>query len=592
MKRQDVEKNRTWAIEDLCPSDEEWERLFGEAEAKIDFSSYEGKLSDKKILLKFFKATDELDEEISRLAVYANMRHDEDTAVAKYTSCNARVGMLISNYSQATSFFESELTSLSDEYFDELLSDKDFSDYDYSLKKLKAGKAHVLTAAEEKIVALSSETLGSFYEIFGMLDNADLPLPMISINGEETKLTHGLYGVLLKDDNRDLRREAYEKYYATYDSLINTLAANYYGNVRKDVFSARVYKFDSCLSAALFREDVKPCVYENLLKSVEKGFSALHRYVADRKKILGLDKLYFYDMYVSLVENAEMKLSYDEAYDLVVEGLGVLGKDYQTLLRRAHDERWIDVEETEGKRSGAYSIGIKGYHPYVLLNYKPATNEIFTIAHEMGHSLHTYFSSENQPYHKSDYKIFVAEVASTVNEVLLLKYLYGKSDDVTLKKYLLNYYLEMIRTTLFRQTMFAEFEYEAHSAVESGTPLTKDNLSDMYATLGKKYYGDAVEHDHNISIEWARIPHFYRSFYVYKYATGITAAMNIVGRILTEGDKAIKDYFAFLSSGDSADPVSLLRLAGVDLETEAPFEYAMKEFEDTLSEFERLSGIG
>ncbi|MCD8200985.1 MAG: oligoendopeptidase F [Clostridia bacterium] len=591
MKREDVEKSRIWAIEDLFATDEEWERVYAETEKMTDFSEYEGKLGDKKTLLKFLKKTDEADAEISHLAIYANMRHDEDASVGKYISYSAKIDSLCAKYAASLSFYESEMCAQSDEYLDDVIADPAFSDYDYSIKRLKATKAHVLGADEEMIMALSSETLGSFYDIFGMLDNADLPLPEIEYKGKSVKLTHGLYGMLIKDPDRDVRREAYEKYYATYNSLINTITAVYAGNVKKDVFLSRVYKYDSCLSQALFREDVKPAVYENLLKSVEKGTPAMHRYVSDRKKILGYDRLYFYDMYVSLVEDAEISLPYDEAYALVVEGLGVLGKEYQGLLQKAHDERWIDVEETENKRSGAYSIGIKGYHPFVLLNYQPDTHDVFTIAHEMGHSLHTYFSSKNQPYAKADYKIFVAEVASTVNEVLLLKYLYAKTDDIALKKYLLNYYLETIRTTLFRQTMFAEFEYEAHGAVEKNEPLTKELLCGIYADLGKKYYGDAVEHDYDISIEWCRVPHFYRSFYVYKYATGIIAAMSIANRILTEGESAVKDYFAFLSSGSSSDPVSLLRLAGVDLETTAPFDFAMKEFEDTLKEFESLSDI-
>ena len=372
---------------------------------------------------------------------------------------------------------------------------------------------------------------------------------------------------------------------------MNTITANYYGNVKKDVFLSRVYNFDSCLDHALFSEDVDKKVYENLLESVTENCSVMHRYIADRKKILDVDKLYFYDVYAPLVEDAEIKMSYDEAYEYVVEGLAALGSEYQALLRKGHDERWIDVEETEGKRSGAYSAGVYGVHPFVLLNYQPTLSDIFTIAHEMGHSLHTYFSQKNQPYAKSDYKIFVAEVASTVNETLLLKYMLGKVNDVKIKKYLLNYYLDSVRATLHRQTMFAEFEYEAHKMVENGTPLTRENLCEVYAGIGKKYYGEAIEHDYEISCEWCRIPHFYSSFYVYKYATGIISAMNIVNKILTEGESAIKNYFKFLSGGSSTDPVSLLKLAGVDLETKQPFDFAMKEFEKTLLEFEKLMEI-
>ncbi len=340
---------------------------------------------------------------------------------------------------------------------------------------------------------------------------------------------------------------------------------------------------------ALFHEDVDRKVYENLLKFVGEYTPLMHRYMADRKKEMGLDELHPYDLSVPLVENADLKLTYEEAFDLVVEGLAPLGKEYQQLLRRGHDERWIDVEETEGKRSGAYSIGVYGIHPFVLLNYQQTTHDVFTIAHEMGHALHTYFSNANQPFAKAEYKIFVAEVASTVNEVLLLKYLIKTRTEKKLKKYLLNYFIDMIRTTLFRQTQFAEFEQQAHAMAESGEPLNKDNLTELYYGLNKKYYGDALTHDEEIGTEWARIPHFYNSFYVYKYATGITAAIAIANRILTEGDKAVKDYFGFLAGGCSTDPVSLLKIAGADLSSEKPFRAAMEEFKNALEEFEALS---
>ena len=424
-----------------------------------------------------------------------------------------------------------------------------------------------------------------------MIDNADLPLPEIELDAKKVKLSHGLYGLVIHSADRDKRKEVYEKYYGAYTGLLNTITSIYYGNVKKDVFYSKAYKFNSCLERALFEEDVDRAVYDNLLSSVEKSFPAMHRYIADRKRILGYDKLYFYDIYAPLVADVDFKMSYDDAYDYVIKGLAPLGKDYQALLKKGHDERWIDVEETEGKRSGAYSTGVTGVHPFVLLNYQPTLSDVFTIAHEMGHSLHTYFSAENQPYAKADYRIFVAEVASTVNEVLLLKYMYANAQDDNLKKYLLNYYLDTIRATLHRQTMFAEFEFKAHDMVEKGEPLTKENLCAMYAELGKRYYGDAIEHDYNISCEWCRIPHFYNAFYVYKYSTGIITAMNIAHRILIEGEKAVKDYFKFLSGGSSTDPVSLLKYAGVDLTTSAPFDFAMTEFDETLREFEKLMGL-
>ncbi len=591
MERSEVKLNNTWKTEDIFESDEEWEKAFEELSGKVNFSSYAGKLGDKDKLLEYFKKNDEFSIALEKLYAYAHLKHDVDTRVGKYTSYRGKALMLYSRYGMETSFYSSEMASYSEEYLRSLIEDKNFSDYDYQIKLIIKNKPHIPSEAEEKVVALASETLGSFNEIFGMIDNIDLPLPDITVDGEKQKLTHGLYGLLLHSTDRNKRKEAYDKYYSAYTSLLNTITANYYGNVKKDVFLSKVYKFDSCLDEALFNEDVDKVVYDNLLHTVADNCSVMHRYIADRKKLLGYDKMYFYDVYAPLVSDVEVKMPYDEAYAYVIKGLAALGKDYQNLLQKAYDERWLDVEETTGKRNGAYSAQVYGIHPYVLLNYTQTTNDIFTIAHEMGHSLHTYFSQKYQPYAKSEYKIFVAEVASTVNEVLLLKYMLKEADDVNLKKYLLNYYLDSIRATLHRQTMFAEFEYEAHKMVEEGEPLTRENLCELYAGLGKKYYGDAIEHDYNISTEWCRIPHFYSSFYVYKYSTGIIAAMNIVNRILTEGESAVKDYFKFLSGGASTDPVSLLKLAGVDLTSREPFAFAMKEFENTLTEFEKLMEI-
>lgn len=591
MERNQVEQRFKWNMDDIFPSDEAWEKAYAEAEKEINFSQYAGKLGNRSDLLAFLKANDEFLKKVERVFLYASMKHDEDTRISKYTAYSSKCDALISKYSAELAFFEPELALQTEEYLNSLVADKDFSDYDYTLKTLIKRKPHVIPEAEERLVALAGETLGSFSDIFSMIDNADLPLPEIELDGKNVKLTHGTYGVILHSSDREKRKEAYEKYYGAYESLLNTITATYYGNVKKDVFLTRAYHYNSCLERALSSEDVNEVVYRNLLTAVKDSFPAMHRYIADRKKILGYDKLYFYDVYAPLVSDVEVRMEYDDAYDYVIKGLAPLGKEYQALLKRGHDERWIDVEETEGKRSGAYSTGCFGVHPYVLLNYKPTINEIFTVAHEMGHSLHTYFSSHNQPYAKSDYKIFVAEVASTVNEVLLLKFMLGDTDDINLRKYLLNYYLDTIRATLHRQTMFAEFEYEAHDMAEKGEPLTKELLCEIYGRIGKDYYGESIEHDFHISCEWARIPHFYRAFYVYKYSTGIITAMNIAHRILTEGEPAVKDYFKFLSSGSSSDPVSLLRLAGVDLESTAPFEFAMKEFADTLAEFEKLMNI-
>ncbi|MDE6274370.1 MAG: oligoendopeptidase F family protein [Clostridiales bacterium] len=347
--------------------------------------------------------------------------------------------------------------------------------------------------------------------------------------------------------------------------------------------------YESCLQMALFQEDVEKSVYKNLVSCVDDNVGLMHRYMELRKKAMGYKELHPYDLGIPLVEEKGLELEYDEAYDLVIKALAPLGKEYQALLKKAHDERWIDVYETTGKRNGAYSAFVYGTHPFVLLNYTKTAHDVFTIAHEMGHTIHSYYSCEKQPMSKSEYKIFVAEVASTVNEVLLLKYLMKDCKEKNLKLYLVNYFLDMIRTTLFRQTQFAEFEEQAHAMAERGEPLNKENLTELYYGLNKKYYGDALTHDEEIGTEWARIPHFYNSFYVYKYATGITAAIAIANRILKEGEPAVKDYFAFLSGGCSTDPVSLLKLAGADLGSEKPFRAAMEEFRSALEEFAALS---
>lgn len=591
MKREQVEEKYKWSIEDVFSSDEEWEKAFEKAEKSLDFSKYSGKLSDADTLLEFLKEVDKYNANLERLFVYAHMRHDEDADITKYGAYYSKVVALNSKYATELAFFDPEMASEDEGYLKSLIADKRFSDYDYDLKRIIDRKPHVLSHAEERLIGMSGELLDAFYETFTFIDNLDLPLPEIEWEGNKTKLSHGLYGIILHSENREKRKEAYEKYYSAYTSLINTITSVYYGNIKKDVFLSKAYKFNSCLEHALFSEDVDRNVYDNLIKSVDENLPSMHRYISDRKKILGYDKQYFYDIYAPLVDGVSVKYTYDEAYDLVIKGLAPLGKEYQSLLKKGYDERWLDVEETEGKRGGAYSIGCPGCHPFVLLNYQPTLHEVFTIAHEMGHALHTYFSQKNQPLAKSQYKIFVAEVASTVNETLLLKYMLKEAKDENLKKYLLNYYLDSIRATLHRQTMFAEFESKIHSLAESGEPLTKEVLCSIYADIGKKYYGEEIEHDYNISCEWMRIPHFYSAFYVYKYATGITAAINIVKRILTEGESAVKDYFKFLSGGGSSDPVSLLRLAGVDLSDTKPFKVAMAEFDETLKEFEKLMNI-
>lgn len=585
MERERIEEKYKWDLSGVFACDEDWEREYESLKGSFDFTKYRGRLADKQTLLELYSAQNEFFRRVEKLYLYAHTRHDQDVRITKYNSFTARAISLYSEAASQLSFVDPELLKLSDKKLKALAKDPDFKDYDYALSRLIEQKSHTLNADAEKVLALASEPLGSFYDIFSMLDNADLPLPMTRMNGEKVKLSHGVYGLVMHSENRAERKAAFKAYYKAYGSLLNVLSANYIGNVKKDVFYSKARGFNGCLESALFNEDVPPVVYDNLVSAVHAALPDLHRYVSLRKKVLGLRAQHMYDLHVSLVENVDLKMSYEQAYNTVVEGLAPLGKDYQALLRRACEERWIDVCENDGKRSGAYSTGCYDAHPYVLLNYQQTTNEIFTIAHEMGHAIHTYKSNSTQPFPKAQYTIFLAEIASTVNEVLLLKYLYGKAEDKKLKKFLLDYYIEMFRATLFRQTQFAEFEQTAHKKAENGEALTKESLNEIYYGLNKEYYGTGIVHDEEIAYEWARIPHFYTSFYVYKYATGITSAISIAKRILSEGEPAVKDYFNFLSSGGKTKPVEILKQAGVDLTSKKPFETAMQEFRETLDEF-------
>ncbi len=575
----------TWATEDIYKSVEDWNASFKNLEKSVDFSEFRGKLGDAKSFLAFCKKEEQFGRELGKLSVYAMMKHDENTKNSLYDSMSSKIDSLFSQYGASVAFVRPELTALDESVLNAYINDPALKDYDYMLKGILKGKKHVMSDAEEKLLAEGGEVYSCFHDIFGKIDNADLPLGKVRDGKKSIQLTHGTYSVLLQSPDKKLRERAFKKYYSAYISLINVISSTYYGNVKKNVYISKARKYGSALERALANEDVPNAVYDNLLQSVESALPTLHKYVAQKKKLLGLKQMHMYDMYVPVVEGVDLKLEYDKAYDLVVEGLAPLGKEYCALLEKARAERWIDVYEGDGKRSGAYSVAVYDTHPYVLLNYQQTTHDVFTIAHEMGHSLHSYFSNKNQPYAKADYTIFVAEVASTVNEVLLVRHLLSKATDVKLRKYLLSYLLEMIRTTLFRQTQFSEFESFAHGLVEKGEPLTKDNLSEEYLRLNKKYYGNAVISDEEIKYEWARIPHFYRAFYVYKYSTGIISALAIADRILTLGQPAVDDYFKFLSSGCSDSPVELLKLAGVDLTDKKPFESAFNTFKNVLEEF-------
>lgn len=587
--RKDIPEKYKWNLGDIFATPADWEKTFEKLSAEYPtLASYKGKLADRNNLLEFLKRSDSFDVELGKLYCYAYMSYNEDSQDGEKQARYSRVYGLLTQYSAALSFVSPEISAIPDEQLESFINDPAFSDYDVSLKNILAGKAHILSPEEEKILANVGAFSGQFQEVFNRLDSGDIKFDEITVRGEKVKLGHGAYSTLLQDKDQSVRKLAFETYYKAYINVINTLAGLYEGSVKADVFRAKTRKFQSTMESALFYEQVDKKVYDNLIKCMHESFQPLHHYIALRKKLMGVETLNMYDLYVAIFEDADISCEYEEACELVKKGLAPLGEDYLKVVQQAFDNRWIDVYETPTKRSGAYSMGVAGVHPYMLLNYQKTTHDIFTIAHEMGHSMHTYYSEKAQPAAKADYKIFVAEVASTCNEVLLLKYLLSTVTDVKIKKYLLQYYLDMLRTTMYRQAMFAEFEQITHELVEKGQPLIAEVMCNEYLKLNKMYYGEAVHHNDEIKYEWARIPHFYRAFYVYKYSTGIISAVYIAEKILKEGESAVKNYKKFLSLGGSMDPVSELKVAGVDLTSEEPFKIVAKSFEDTLAQLEEL----
>lgn len=588
-ERKQVNEKYKWNLNDLVNGDEEWEKQYALIDAAApSIAEFKGKLGDDNVLLSFLKKQDETSVALLKLYLYAGMNSHVDLRVKKYQEMNSKAEMLAVKLSSVTSFAEPEICERSAEELLALAEKPEFSNYSYQFKKLARDKKYVLSEKEEKILSEVGNFAGNFQDAFGMFDSADVKFAPVTVDGKEVEMSHGMYGVLLQNPNQKIRQAAFESMFNAYKNNVNTIASLYSGSVKKDWFYKKVRGFNSCIEGALNATDVDVRAYENLIKAVDNNCAYMHKYVAFRKEILGLDTLNMWDLYVPVVEGADMAVPYEKAFKIVKEALKPLGEEYEELLDKAYNGKWIDVMENRGKRSGAYSWGTYGCHPYVLLNYQKTTHDVFTIAHELGHAMHSWYSTQCQPFAKSNYEIFVAEIASTVNEVLAVKYLMAHTDDVKMKKYLLSYYLDMFRTTLFRQTMFAEFELEAHKLAEKDMPISAEGLSDIYYGLNKKYYGKAVKHNELIRYEWARIPHFYNEFYVYQYATGITAAVSIANDIMKRGDKAFVGYKKFLSAGGSMPPVEILKLAGVDLTTEQPFNTAMREFRDTLKELTAL----
>ena len=591
-KRSEVKKEYTWALEDIFATDDLWNEALEEMrEVPQKLAGFAGHLGDSaETLLDYFKFSDEMEVKLDRLAEYSMRRADEDTGNSFYQSMKGRFMGVYVGIASAASFETPELLSIPDETLEGFYKAKpELELYRRKLDKIRSQREHVLSDAEEKLLASVSEVANSAQEIASSFRNADLKFPAIhDKDGNEYKVTQGSYVPLLENPERDVRRQAFESLHGTFEAFKNTSAAFLNSQMKQLTFYSRARKYGSNLEAALSRTEVPVAVYHNLIDTVNANLKYLHRYVGLRKKLMGLDEMHMYDLYMPIIADADSEIPYEKAKEIIMEALQPLGEDYLKVLKSGFDNRWIDVYENEGKRSGAYSAG-GDPHPYVLLNQKDTLDSMFTIAHEMGHSMHTYYSVKNQPIAYRNYVIFVAEVASTCNEVLLVRYLLNKTADKKERAYLINHFLEQFRGTVYRQTMFAEFELWMNEKVEAGETLTADMMNEAYYALNKKYFGDEITVDKLISVEWARIPHFFYNYYVFQYATGFSAAVAIANRILKEGKPAVDDYLRFLSGGSSTDPISLLKIAGVDMASPKPIEDGLKLFNELLDEMEELT---
>ena len=586
-KRSEIDAKYKWKLEDIFADNEAWEAEFAEVEAMLPaLSALKEHIADNVDTMRDgLQKIDRASWMLERLFVYARMRRDEDSADSVYQGLASRSQNLAVRLSGALSFLDPLLLSLDEQTLSAYIHAPELTDYSFMLENLLRSKAHVLDEKSERLLSMAGDFSDGAQEIFTMLDNADLKFGEVEHEGRAYPITHAKYMELMQSPDRALREKVYRKYYEAFSGHINTIAATYSTAVKKDIFYAKVRGYESARNKALFADNVPPAVYTDLIDTVHENLGTMYDYLRLRGRALGIENLEMYDVYAPLVPEVDAQYTYEQAQDIVLEALGVLGEDYTGMLRRAYADGWIDVYETPGKRSGAYSWGVYGTHPYVLLNHRSDLDSVFTLAHEMGHAMHTFYSDGAQPYSKAGYAIFVAEVASTVNEILLTKHLLRTVSDPALKKYVLNHYIDQFRTTVLRQTMFAEFEMQAHAKAERGEALTVEALNGLYFDLNRLYYGKEMGDDPTIQYEWARIPHFYTAFYVYKYATGFSCASAIVRKLETEPGMLAK-YKAFLQAGGSDYPMEILKKAGIDV-SEA-VRLCMQEFADALRQFEAL----
>ncbi len=590
-ERCEVAEQDKWAIHDIYATDDLWEEDLAKAKELIPtYGNFVGKLGENpENLLAFCEMEEKVAVMADALGNYAMRRSDEDARVSKY---QAMVGRLMSTYvelTSASSFATPEIMGISDETMEEFYAEcPKLERYRRYLTDVRRLREHVLSPQEEKLLAAAGEMANAPDTIYGMFNDADIVFPDVEDGkGEKHPLSQGTYIAHMESDDRTLRKNAFEGLYHTYGSFKNTISAVLSSQVKQLEFFAKARKYNSSLEAALSNNNVPVAVYTNLIEAVHKNLDKMHRYVDLRKKLLGVDELHMYDLYCPLISGVDKKATIDEAKQVIYDALAPLGDDYRKILKEGFDSRWIDVYENAGKRSGAYSAGAK-VHPFVLMNYTGTLDSQFTLAHEMGHALHSYLSNRTQTPLDADYVIFVAEVASTCNEALFMEYLLSKTTDKKERAYLINHFLEQFRTTLYRQTMFAEFEMNIGKMSQEGTSLTPEVLNAEYRRLNRLYFGENIVLDDEIDMEWMRIPHFYYNYYVFQYATGYAAAIALSRRILKEGEAAVKDYLGFLSGGCSKSPIDLLKGAGVDMSTTTPVEEALKLFGELIDEMDEL----
>lgn len=590
MERSTIENKFKWTIDEMYPNEESIEKDIQKVKELIEeVKRYKGILADsEENIFKALNISEEASRILQNLYVYTHMKSHEDTRINKNQSNATKIDMLSTELSMATSYMVPEIIAMDNEKLENYLKTERLSHYKKYVDDILRLKPHTLNEREEELLASVADLSGVPENVYDMLSFADLKFPEIEDeNGEKVRVTHSNFSLFLKSKDARVRKDAFEAMYGIYGQYKNTFASTLYGGIKSEIFYAKTRKYESALQGSLFQDNVSVNVYNNLIDAVHENLDTLNDYIDLKKKFLGLDKINMYDLYVPLTESFDMEIPYEKAQKIILEALKPLGEEYLENVKKAFAEGWIDVYGNEGKQGGAYSWGSYDSKSYILMSYKDDLNSLFTLIHEMGHSMHSFYSKNNQPYLYSGYKIFVAEVASTLNELLLINYLLKNAESKEERVYLLNYYLEQFRTTVYRQTMFAEFEKICHGKVEEGEPLTAEDFNNIYYDLNKKYYGESCEVNEEIALEWARIPHFYSNFYVYKYATGFSAASALSKQILEEGESAVSRYKEFLKSGGSEFPLDQLRKAGVDMEKKESVDEALHVFKDLVKQLEK-----